>query len=91
MTLCTDVTWRRSSETLVTTSASTAEKTHPLSTCETTQQTQQRKIMKTNRTNTLTLRAHSIRTLTPAELRVAAGGCAPGCHDTCGGTKALTK
>ena len=47
--------------------------------------------MKTNRNNTLTLRAHSIRTLTPGELRVANGGCAAGCHDTCGGSKSPTK
>ena len=42
--------------------------------------------MKTNRTSTLRLRAHSIRTLTPTELRLAHGGVI---DTTCGKSKAL--
>ena len=40
-----------------------------------------------NRTKpALALRAHSIRNLTTAELRLAQGGCAAGCH-SCSNTK----
>ena len=42
--------------------------------------------MKTNRNTTLTLRAHSIRALTPSELRLAHGGVI---DTTCGRSKAL--
>ena len=33
--------------------------------------------MNTNRNNMLALRRHTIRTLTPSELRIANGGCGP--------------
>ena len=42
--------------------------------------------MKTNRTPTLRLHAHSIRTLTPTELRLAHGGVI---DTTCGRSKAV--
>ena len=49
--------------------------------------------MTTNRNNTLKLRAHSIRTLTPSDLRAVVGGINDSsCNNSkssCGGTKAF--